>query len=174
MFLFDLMAGYSSSYVGSWGRLLPRNNLGDYSHILSAVHRLCYYGGPQEGCSWWAGPNSYGVCGWSQHPSWWSLLRGFDEPSKVFWACFGERELDWPLGLLGRTSDRWWARWVHLWKLLYLQISCPYFQWRRSFLISPGVETLLVFIWHLMWDVTFVFFFFPLVLIVLMYVYSCI
>lgn len=129
------MTGYSHSFAGKWGRLLPGNNMGNYSDILFAVHRLCYNCGPQEGGSWWAGPTSHWVCRWSQYPSRWSLLRGFNESSKVIWACIGERELDWPLGLLGWAPHRWWARWVYLWEFLYRQISCPYSQWGRSLLV---------------------------------------
>lgn len=55
-----------------------------------------------------------------KHSGGWGLRWGIHEPGSVIRTRGGELELGQPLGLLGRTTYRRWARRRHLWGYLHL------------------------------------------------------
>ena len=135
LLLFFRTTECSNPRTRKWGGPIPRGNMGNSPHILSAVHCIRCHCGPEEGTGWWAGLYPNRVPGRSQHPGRWVLHWGFHEPSKVIWAGLGQLGLGRPLGLLGWASRRWWARWAHVSEFLHgFAPACSYSQRRRSLL----------------------------------------
>lgn len=104
----------------------PRSGDGNHNHFCTRVHRLRNRCRPQEGfighnCSY---RNRFHCR--SKHSSCRSLQRWLHEPSSLLWSCCGSWKLCRQLDLLGRTTDRWWPRRVHLRRCVHyiLPTSC--------------------------------------------------